>query len=183
MEELFKKVSIEENCSYNVVYENSYSPFVMSPFTRRVDGVQAKSITLEIKYNNHIIKVEYKLNNDRTGILNCKLGARDRLPKFKITNKSHYWRFFNRKKNILKIDCDEPKFKTTIEEKLNGLGIEQIARNTQFEPIIVGANNNNNFFEIKTSFHLAFSAKKDILRPLIELYKYFVDYSINNETK
>ena len=69
MEELFKKLSLDENCSYDITYEKSYSPFVISPLTRREDGFQIKDLTLEVPYKNHTVQVIYKLSKNHTYLL------------------------------------------------------------------------------------------------------------------
>jgi len=177
MEKLFKEISLEENGSYKIIYENSYSPFVMSPFTRKVDGVQIKSINLEIPYRNNLIQVVYKLADNHFAILTCNLKVNNKLPAFQVTNRSHYARIFNKKKNILKVACKDSDFTKFIVRKFDSLGIEEIARNFQFEPSIVGDKIAGNY-EIKTTFHLAFQEKKNILRPLIKFYKSLIDFSI-----
>lgn len=53
MEELFKEISIEENCTYDVEYVRSYSPFMMSPFVRKVDGKELSSLQMAINHRNH----------------------------------------------------------------------------------------------------------------------------------
>lgn len=182
MENLFNKLSIEENGECHITYKQSYSPFVMSPFSKIKNGLQIKSLTLNVPYKGQTIQVIYSLSNIQTGIVSCTLEKGLDLPEFHIVARSHYWRLFNKKKNILKVECSAQNFSKILIAKLATLQIEETARNFQFEPTILGKKANNQY-ELKTSYHLAFPNKKEILRPIIDFYKCLIDNADNRTLK
>ena len=175
METLFKKISEEENGDYHVIYEKSYQPYLLLPLQMKENGLQIKSLQLKIPYDNQIIEIEYSFSKTHVGVLFSQLKDGFSIPQFQISNRSHYKRLFNKKLNILKINCEDPKFRKYLTSKLDELQIEHIAREVKFESQITGRINNDQY-EIKTSFHLAFSEKKTVLRPMINLYKCLIDY-------
>ncbi len=177
MEQLFKLISQEENCECKVKHETAYSPFTMSRFSRIPAGFQVKSLALNISYKGQNIEVLNKLSNNQVGELKCSLKTNLRLPHFQITNRSPYWRLLNRKIKALKISCDDHDFKMFLEEKLSDLKLEEIAKKSLFEPVINGTKQND-IYELSTTYHLAFPNKKEVLKPLIILYKALIDYAI-----
>ena len=88
---------------------------------------------------------------------------------------------FNSKKNKVVLYTElsyfsgDKNFTNHFENILSKLNLEAIANTTQFEPTITGIIKDN-FYEINTIYYLGFSHKKEVLRPLIELYKALIDY-------
>ncbi len=175
MEELFREISREEGVELTLKRETSYSPFIMSPLTRKPNGTQIKSLSLPLKYKQQLIEVTYKLSNDQMGILTCKMEIGEKLPTFQIRNSNPYWRLINRRLKALPIKSDDKKFTNHFENILSKLNLEAIANTTQFEPTITGTRKDK-VYEINTIYYLGFSHKKEVLRPLIELYKALIDY-------
>ena len=182
MKELFEEIAKAENCLVNIEYETAYTPFVMSVFTRIEDGVQIKSLSLDIPYRDHKIEVRYSLSNDQSAIIKCNISLGHTLSTFRISNRSHYLRLFNRRLDILKIDCKDEKFGICIREKLQDTGLEQLARKTQFEPSIEGEMNENAYMLV-TSYYLGFSEKEEVLSMIIEFYKLVIDMAIDSVDK
>lgn len=180
MEELFRNISDEEGVELVLKHETLFSPFVMSPFTRKPNGTQIKSLSLNIQYKRQLIEVIYKLSNDQAGILSCKISSSKNLPEFQIKNTNPYLRFINSKLKALSIKSEDEVFTNHFENVLSKINLEKIARTVQFEPRITGSNNKN-IYEINTAFYLGFSQKKEVLRPLIELYKALIDYGLGSE--
>ena len=174
MEDLFKKLSEEVHGDYEVTYEKSYSPFIMSPLSRIENGVQIKSLALNIPYKGTAIEVIYKLSNDQVGVLSTKLEKGVALPEFQITNRSHFLRLLNKRLNILKVECGDNGFKTFLTKQLWDLKLEELARNVQFEPAIKGSIKSG-YYELETTYHLAFPDKKTVLPMMIALYKALIN--------
>lgn len=93
---------------------------------------------------------------------------------FDLYTKSHFARLFSRKKEQFKIE--------SIDENLNHLlnkspalkELAKIAKNTVFEPMIIGTYVND-YYELRTEYHLQFSNWTQVLEPLIAFYKEFID--------
>ena len=177
MEELFKKISKDNNCEYKAVYEPMYTAFVMSEFTRKVIGKQIKTLSVNILYRKHLIKVEYNVSIGQSGLIKVDFEDGEHLPEFEIKNRSHYLRLLNKNLDILKVDSKDSHFNDKLIKKLHEVGLEELARNNQFEPIIK-AHKIDNKIQAHSTYHLAFEEKKEALEPMIALYKWLIDTAI-----
>ncbi len=178
MLETFKEISKEEDCELKVNYESSFSQLItFSPFLDENEGKRIKSLLLQIKYRNQIIQVLNKTGDTNLGEIKCNLSKGTELAEFKVTNRNRLLRLVNRKINLLKINCAEKKVEGYIQDKLLDSKLEEIARSSQFEPIIIGIQKDS--FEITTNYSLVFSRKNDVIRPLIKFYKSLIDFKMN----
>lgn len=177
MEELFKKISKENNCEYKAVYEPMYTAFVMSEFTRKVIGKQIKTLSVNILYRKHLIKVEYNVSIGQSGLIIVDFENGEQLPEFDIKNRSHFLRLVKKKLDILKVEGEDVQFNDSLSKKIKELGLEELARNNQFEPNIV-ARKIDNKIQVHSTYHLAFEEKKEVLEPMIALYKWLIDTAI-----
>ncbi len=167
MEEAFKIIAQEENGQYKANH-TQYFGFSMSDFTATIHE-------LNIEYKNHPIKISYDFGHLNFAKIECQLSLKAYIPNFKITKKSHYWRLFNPKANILKVSCNNISFKNFLEEQLNSSQLEACSRAHLFEPTI---QKKGKPLKILTEYGLGFDNKKEVIRPLIKLYKAIIDYSV-----
>lgn len=173
MEEIFKEISEEEKCNFTVTRENEYAHTLFASFI----GLRISSLILNIEYKGHNIQVVNKVGDHKMGEIKCELLSSLILSNFDIKYKSHYWRLFNRKSNILTIKSDNQKLNQYLQDKLISSRLENISRKSQFEPTITGFRNDKHY-NISTSYSLQFHHKREVLKPLISFYKSIIDYAI-----
>lgn len=179
MEKIFREISNQENCKLEIEHEASWSKLIsFSPFLDENNGLRINSLKLRIEYRNQMIILENRIGDDHVGKMKCSVNSRVDISNFKIKNRSHYLRLLNSKLDILKIQCDNVLYKEYLKNKLDELGLEEIAKESQFRPSIIGFQGSN--YQITMDYSLSFKKKKEVLRPLIELMKSIIDY-IENE--
>lgn len=167
MKETFKSISLEENVEF-IFDDRKYS-------TSR-GAIPVSIYELTIPYKNHSIFIRNELGNGNLGKIQTELKDFS-IPFFEITNRSHFWRLFNRKSNILSIKCERFLFKTTLQQLLLDTELEKIARENLFEPKIYAVNETH-LVNLTCEYHLEFEDKEGVLRPLIKFYKALIDYSL-----
>ncbi len=175
---LFEEISKEEDCELRLTYGASYSKLItFSPFYDENKGKKIKSFQLLLDYRGQQIRVENKVGDVHMGLIECKMLSRNKLRAFKIKNQTGLKRLINRENGGLSISCEDKKTKDYIQSKLIEFGLEDIAKESQFEPLIIGLAKDK--FELSTAYSLQFSKKREVIRPLIKLYKSLVDYEMN----
>lgn len=131
---------------------------------------------LDIHYKDHHIHISFELGNHNMAKIEMELHPGDTIPEFSITNRSHYYRLFNRKANILKVESVNNSFKRYLENLLLSTNLEMLGRENLFEPKIGVSRREGTTKTLTTEFHLVFANKKDVLYALIAFYKGVVDH-------
>lgn len=168
MKEIFAAIAKQENGYYEVIdskYDGSGGSKVFVSY-----------YNLEIDYKAHHIHIKYEMGNHNIAKIAMELLPGEMLPEFTITNRSHYYRLFHRKANILKVETGNITFKKYIEDLLISTNLEMLARGNLFEPVIGISRQEKTTKILTTEFHLVFENKKDVLYALIAFYKSIVDW-------
>lgn len=168
MEDVFKLISVEEDAEF-LLDNRKYAG-------GRGSNVHVSVYELKINYKNHLIFVRNELGNSNLGKIHCELKEFS-IPIFEITNRSHFWRLFNRKSNILKIACENQVFSSQLQQILLDTKLEKIGQDNLFEPKIYNADDNG-IMNLFCDYHLEFEDKEGALRALINFYKSLIDYSL-----
>ena len=168
MDEVFAEIARKENGEFKVTDLKYFGS------TGTVVPVSYYSLVMD--YKGYCINVSYELGNHNLAKIEMELKQGEIIPDFLITNRSHYYRLFNRKANILKADSVSNSFKKFIEDLLFSSGLEMLARENLFEPKVYISRNKNHVKVLTVEFHLVFGNKKGALTSLIAFYKGIVDY-------
>ena len=129
---------------------------------------------LEVDYKGHQIHIYYEMGNHNMAKAEVQLLPGENFPQFSITNRSHYYRLFYRKANILKVECTSNTFKKYLEELLASTNLELLARENLFEPQM-RILQKDVVKVLSCEFHLVFGDKEGVLYGLIAFYKSIVD--------
>ena len=170
MEEIFKLISIEENGEF-ILDGRKYSVGAGARIT-------VSTYELTIPYKNYSISIRNELGNGNLGKIKAELRGFS-IPIFEITSRSHFWRLFNRKSNLLKINCENTFFSKILQKILLDTGLEKISQDNLFEPRIYNFNTNG-VMNLVCDYHLEFEDKEGVLRPLIQFYKSLIDYDLTS---
>ena len=166
MKEVFAAVAKHENGQYEVI-------------DSKFDGSGGSKMFvsyyhLDIDYKDHRIHISYEMGNHNMAKIEMQLLPGEIIPEFSITNRSHYYRLFYRKANILKVKSTNITFKKYLEDLLLSTNLEMLARENLFEPQI-GIVRKETTKVLNAEFHLVFGDKEGVLHALISFYKGIVD--------
>jgi hypothetical protein len=161
MREIFEEIAKEERADCNI--EDSKT---------RVGGVVIFEATydLSIDYNGKLIRVHNILGGMASGELEMLLPKQSDQTKFEITTKSPFSSLFSRKKERVKISSKDHSIIKFFNDSSELQKIQDIIKDTGFEPYIKGKNTKYGFL-VRTEYHLAFEERREVIRPLIALYK------------
>jgi hypothetical protein len=168
MNEVFEEIAKHENCEFKTHAEkyailNGTRIFVYHYF-------------LKIEYENHFINITSELGNHNIGKIEMAIIPTENISEFLITSRSLYVRLFNKKLNILKVECRDSRFNKYLQGLLFSTNLENLARENRFEPQISFSLNQNKGMLLTTDYHLEFNNKKDVLLSLIKFYKAIVTH-------
>lgn len=128
---------------------------------------------LTFDYKGYQILLHNELGQTNTGNITVTFSNRS-LEEFTITNRSHFWRLFNKGSNILKIKTVDSTLAIRLEDLLEKSMLEHYSRENLFEPKIYNLMHDNTM-RLITEYHLEFDDKKNITEALISFYKLFID--------
>ena len=167
MKLVFEKIAKEEGCEYKSI-DKSYLGYGLSrtPETKHY---------LEIVYKGHVIQINYELGNFNLGKIECELDKGTKIPDFEIIINSYFKRILNKRIQRFKVKSKNVVFNSFLQEKLASSGIEQIGRDSLFEPQMF-IEKEGQRSKLVTKFHLEFAIKHKVIKPMIRLYKTIVDY-------
>ena len=182
MEPLFEEIAFEEGVDLKREYEKSFSKLItFSPMTDENEGLRTKLLELEIPYKEHLISIQYEVGDEQSGKWNCRFNDGLKMNDFAVGTISPYVRLIFKRRNILKVTSQDSNLKSYIEKKLVEIGLEEIARKSQFLPEIKGFYQNE--YQIKTTYSLSFNDQQKVLRPMIKFYKELIDWATTRGTR
>ena len=167
MKEVFAAIASQENG----IFKTTDKKYV----GQRGSAVLVSYYHLDIAYKGYRIVINYELGNHNLAKIEMELHPGITIPEISITNRSHYYRLFYRKANILKVESSNITFKKYLEDLLFSTNLETLARENLFEPRII-ISRKDRAKVLTTDFHLAFSNKKDVLYAIVAFYKGIVDW-------
>lgn len=165
----FEKLAEEENGQFHEQNKKYYG--------RGMSHAPVSKYLLKVVYRDQEVSVLYELGNYNLAKVECILSSGLGVPEFRIKTKGQFWLIFNKTKDKFEIECENSNFKEWLLNRLKILGLDRISRDSLFEPKIFGRKEEGGF-EIVTKYHLEFSNKENVIRPLIEFYKALIDYAL-----
>lgn len=142
--------------------------------TNHVNSIIHISVyNLNIEYKNTNIEIRNELGNHNLGKINCILPS-NKIPPFKITTNNHFYNLFFKKKTLFKVRCENENFKSNLEQFLVNSGMNEIAKESSFQPTIQLIYKDKQAF-LQTDYHLEFDDKIGALHALIYFYQNLID--------
>jgi len=170
IESKFREVSKQVNGKYQIK-DSKYSVGITS------GSVMPVTIhLLRVEYKMNIIDVSYEFGNANVAQILLSTPLNSRLKDVTLNTKSHLGRLFSRNKHPWHIKCKDQTLKDVIERSLDHTGLKHIANNSAFEPEIIGKIDGGRYL-LETRFYLGFDNKEESLLPLINFYKFIVDFA------
>ena len=131
----------------------------------------------------YLLKIDHKGNEitilNETGTsfvakVMCQFSVSEKTLDFELDTRSHLSTLFSRKKNRFKITGKNPNLDLFFYHNDALRKLNDIAGATCFEPHITGKYNNKSY-ELATKYHLQFEDWTQVLEPLIDFHKTFID--------
>ena len=132
---------------------------------------------LKFKYKSVDVEIRYEFGNTNLAEATCIVKDNRKLRPFHLTTKSHIQRLFSRNKQPWKVKSNHKSIILFVENSMESVGFNKMAKETSFEPVLE-CKQNGNQYDIKTRFYLGFNNKEESLLPLINLYKGCIDYAL-----
>jgi len=125
---------------------------------------------LTIPYKGHTIIAKYEFGNHNVGEIFTTIKKANKKYFFKLKKNSHFKLLFSKNKFSLKVIIESNQNQRRIEGILSESGLEQIAKETSFNPEIKFITKGLET-EVKTHFYLGFKNKEKSILPVINFYK------------
>ncbi|WCM40952.1 hypothetical protein MG290_08245 [Flavobacterium sp. CBA20B-1] len=158
---------------------DSYKNALFSFTDYKVGGIGGSKLPIseyiiEVTYKNMTIKMRNELGNYNLGTVDLIL-SNCNFHSFEITSRNHFMSLFSRKKEMLKISCNNLSFRNTLQETVINCGLEKIAKQNAFEPHIVSSYKDGKW-KVASKYHLEFEDKIGAANALIDFYKLLIDF-------
>lgn len=128
---------------------------------------------IEVPFKNHLIKIKNEFGTINSATVEMKI-EQGIIPEFIIESRNHLQNLFSLKKKRFTVKCDDLQYKSMIEEAILSSGMDKIAKENLFEPIIK-VENNSGVQSINTRYHLQFNDKINGIKALIDFYKILIE--------
>lgn len=162
------EISEKLNCEY--IQENTVYEYVLNG-----DSFPVTNHYLKIKYKNSLIDARFEFGRQNICEIYVELELTKPKESFEIRTHSHLKRLFIKNNSPWKIKILDPVLKRNILKLFEISELNEIAKNTSFEPVVNGDNKENKY-EIITRFSLAFENKEESILPMINMYKDLIDF-------
>ncbi len=93
---------------------------------------------------------------------------------FNLTTKSHLSTLFSRTKERFKLNSNTANITSFIKNNESVKQLNTIAKDTLFEPNIIGSYNNG-VYTLESKYHVQFSDWTQVIEPLIQFYRTFIN--------
>lgn len=121
-------------------------------------------------HNNIPIKIVFEFGNEDIGVTTADLPKFDKTLFFHLEKMNHWKRLFKPFSNSLLVVTNYPRRKRLLENIVGESGLENIARETQFEPRLYFTVNSGTL-EMKLEYYLGFQNKEEAIHPTLEFFK------------
>ena len=107
---------------------------------------------LKIPYNDCMIDIMYDFGNSVTAEYKIDFNDLNKAPKFQLTTIDHFTKLVLFKKHSYKVQCKDMYLKREIEKLLQKHTLDQLIKNTAFEPATKGIDSEKNI-QFTAFFH------------------------------
>ncbi len=139
-------------------------------------GVRSPNVIfiLDLSYKECPIKIKNTTGTAYYGLITSKILTNNKPLEFELTTRSHLSTLFWRKNDRFKIETDYTTLNQFLKNSTSLSKLNQIAKKTKFHPLIKGEFQSDGY-KLTTKYHLEFSDWTQVLVPLINFYKEFID--------
>lgn len=160
-----KKIAEEENAELKI--QESKIPGEMGVY------LTERSYLFTIKYKQKTINILMETGLSAIGQASCSICSPNEYMEFEMTTRNHIASLFFRKDRF-KLVCKDPNIEVFFNQSIGMANLKEIAKNTAFEPTILGINFENSY-QLILEYSLIFSDWHQVVKPIIILYKEFID--------
>ncbi|BCY29556.1 hypothetical protein [Flavobacterium okayamense] len=159
------------NCEYKV--EN----FTVNGLIGSKLPVTIYSIT--INYSGIDIDVVFEFGNSNMAEFRFELKFGNRIPNFYLSTRDNFFRLFYERSRVWNISCKNEIFEKKIFKILTDSGLNRLANEEAFEPLIEG-NFSNNVYVFSAKYYLGFYKKDESLELMLKFLFSMIDFFILN---
>jgi hypothetical protein len=147
-------------------------------------GIRSPNLVfdLTLSYKNRIINIRNSTGTYFAGRVSSKITKPSESLEFEVTTRSHFSSLFKRNKDRFKLKTKNINIDSFLKHSTGFAELCAIAKDTVFEPTILGQNTDDDF-ELITEYHLQFSSWWEVIKPIIQFYKEFIDKFERNAIK
>lgn len=124
-------------------------------------------------YKQKAINILMESGLSAVGRAKCNICNPNEYLEFKMTTRSHFENLFFRKDRF-KLISRNPNVELFFSQSSGLVKLKEISKNTAFEPTILGLNTDSSY-QLIIEFSLIFSDWHQVIKPIIEFYKEFID--------
>jgi hypothetical protein len=128
---------------------------------------------LIIPFKGKNILLTYEFGNHNVGQIVYQPRENSGIPVFSIGKRKMLSQLFIKNKHVLIVKSDDNDFKAFLTHQMLTLGIENIAKNSLFEPEILYTHK----YTLKANYSLSFDKKVDVIEPMVSLFKNIIEWS------
>ncbi len=162
----FKKIAEEEGATIKISDEDILIG----------GGVRSPNLEffLTLPYKDKKITLYNASGTSYEGRVTTKFSEPKEALVFEMTTRNHFIQLFYWNKNRFKVRAENPGIESFLRNSVALENLKNIAKDTAFEPRIVGENTKDGFRLIIT-YHLQFSDWTQVVSPLLQFHKEFID--------
>lgn len=130
--------------------------------------------TYTFPYKTYSVEMKFDLGNANVMEVQCRMQCRRMPANFRIERRSHFQMLFSRTHSGWKIDSADDLLRYTLQNTLDFSGIDQLAKEEAFEPLITGESKDESYM-LYMEYSLAFHRKEESLIPVIRFFTTCID--------
>lgn len=171
IEDKFIQLAKKYNCEYRV-----------QNFT--VNGLRGSKLpitiySITINYSGIDINVTFEFGNSNMAEFKFELKPVKRIPSFSLSTRDNFARLFYQRNRVWNISCKNEIFERKIIKFLTDSGLNRLANEEAFEPLIQGGFSNN-FYVFSAKYYLGIYKKDESLELMLKFQFSMIDFFILN---
>lgn len=160
-----KKIAEEENAELSI--QESKIPSEIGAY------LTERNYLFTIKHKHKTISILMESGLSAVGRASCSICSSNEYMEFEMTTRNHIASLFFRKDRF-KLICKDPNIDVFFKQSVGMAKLKEISKNTAFEPTILGVNSEDSY-QLILEYSLIFSDWQQSVKPIILLYKEFID--------
>ena len=134
---------------------------------------------ITINHSGVDIYIVFDFGNSNMAEFRFELKFENKIPEFYLSTRDNFIRLFNKKNRVWNITCKNEIFANKIKKMLSDSGLERLAKDEAFEPLIEGVFLDN-IYVFTAKYYLGFYKKEESLDLMLKFQFEMIDYYILN---